>query len=169
MIFITISLLLVIYFILLTSATDRVTRMWRYITGASKPPGPPAKMARLSEKRERNGLYDKRHLYLRNIADSQIFWRTPKFSNLGVLLTPKRSGSKSTPVMTTALRLLYIDNILYNYINNTRKEKGLWETVCSHRPPFSTWFWGLKGGGGAHPLHPLDPLLFYVYYNFVFL
>ena len=36
-------------------------------------------------------------LYLRNIADSQIFWQTPKFSNLGVLLTPKKSGSKSTP------------------------------------------------------------------------
>ena len=29
-------------------------------------------------------------LYLRNIADSQIFGRTPKFSNLGVLLTPKK-------------------------------------------------------------------------------
>ena len=28
------------------------------------------------------------------------------------------------------------------------KTKGLWETVCSHRPPFSTCFWGLKGGGG---------------------
>ena len=37
-------------------------------------------------------------LYLRNIADSQIFGRTLKFSNLGVLLTPKKSGSKSTPV-----------------------------------------------------------------------
>ena len=57
-------------------------------------------------------------------------------------------------LMTTALRLLYIDNILYNYINTTHKEKGLWKTVCSHRPPFSTCFWGLKGGGGAHPLHP---------------
>ena len=37
-------------------------------------------------------------LYLRNIADSQIFWRTPKYSNLGALLTPIKSGSKSTPV-----------------------------------------------------------------------
>ena len=50
--------------------------------------------------------------------------------------------------MTTALRLLYIDNIL----DTTRKEKGLWETVCiSHRPPFSTCFWGLKGWGCAPP------------------
>ena len=40
-------------------------------------------------------------------------------------------------IMTTTLRLLYIDNILYNYINTTRKEKGLCETVCSHRPPLS--------------------------------
>ena len=42
-------------------------------------------------------------LYLRNIADSQICWRTPKFSNLGVLLTPKKSGSKSTPARATVL------------------------------------------------------------------
>ena len=58
-------------------------------------------------------------------------------------------------IMTTTLRLLHIDNILYNYINTTRKEKGLWETVCSHRPPpFSTCFWGLKGGGVRTPCTP---------------
>ena len=35
--------------------------------------------------------------YLRNITDSQILGRTHKFSILEVLLTPKKSGSKSTP------------------------------------------------------------------------
>ena len=39
----------------------------------------------------------------------------------------------------------YIDNIF----PPTRKEKGLWEKVCSHRPTFSTCFWGLRGGGCA--------------------
>ena len=42
--------------------------------------------------------------YLSNIADSQIFGRTPKFSNLGVLLTPKQSGSKSTPEQCTYIQ-----------------------------------------------------------------
>ena len=46
-------------------------------------------------------------LYLRNIADSQIFWQTPKFSNLGVLLTPKKSGSKSTPALNACLKVGY--------------------------------------------------------------
>ena len=61
-------------------------------------------------------------------------------------------------IMTTALRLLYIDTILYNYINTTRKEKGFWETVCNHRPPFSTCFWSLRWGGGVRTPCPPPPL-----------
>ena len=37
-------------------------------------------------------------LYLRNIADSKIFWRTPKFSNLGVLLTPAENQALNLPL-----------------------------------------------------------------------